>query len=794
MAHAQPAEVSDSKFSEEKRRLGEKIQGRMSSGTRVVASEERQMPSRRSQTPSSLAKKTTFEPIDHQQPSGSFKKAENHFGMVKTGNVHEKRNFWLRSTEKLHEMSPGLPRRVTTRRLPGNQDWIRQAADHSVHPPSRPGSSMGQAIYGNMDQSNVKKSVSGWSDLSKSKSSAAVLQQPGEQPARRSRSSKERTTPQEVFHRSQCNLENDQPQRSVNLSEAHTNQVQETVTKWGKSASPQPQVNVASRTPSRTIGETFSETKTATAAEKSSSSTTTTNAAPWRSSNKGSNANPEPSVKVVNVAVENNMRFSESAEAQMAKHLKQTSIEQTSNMTSMTSTTSSSSSASFSAAAASSEKVVTTLTTQPPKSPGPSRKTPSSQPASSATNAATVAKGKSPMMSSSSPTSSRFTAASTSNSASNAEDNSASTQKRQDHNLLSSSSGQISMSSSKQFQQVTEQKWEVQQHHQQHQHCKQEEQINEISNNDQSLPLISSWIKAEEEQSKKPIKPTRTIKADHAREEMPPPPPPPMPPPQLPLSGMEAAPPVEDPVKTQSLPSQMINDNEEDERKQRAQELVQVALAGKVNQLKDNLTSSGGEDKQRDAKVLEARARMLQEVASLRCSEVTMPSSSTTTTAAGEDDDYNSTSQERAAEKAKQERNRELAEIAEMRCRTNWEDVVSSTACNVDVQQTRQTPDPDLEEARNTIRNAAARWQEREQSTQKVRYGTPPSGRTTPSRRIGNLFKKGSDHWSMDEQGMEEEFPAPPTDIEMEVTLPAPPPRDSSRDVMMEYAGKRRNS
>ena len=759
MAHAQPAEVD-----EDKRRIGEKVQGRMSSGMRVVASEERQIPSRRSQTPSSLAKKTTFEPIDHHQPSGSFKKHENHFGMVKTGNVHEKRNFWLRSTEKLHEMSPGLPRRVTTRRLPGNQDWIRQTADR---PPSRPGSSMGQAIYGNTDQSNVKKSVSGWSDLSKSKSSAAVLQQPGEQqPTRKCRSIKT-STPQEVF---QCNMENDQLQKSVNLSEAHTNQVQETVTKWGQSASPQPQVNAASRTPSRTIGETFSETKTAnSAAEKSSSSSmTTANAAPWRSSNKGKD-NPEPSVKVVNVAVENNMRFSESAEAQMAKHLKQTSIEQAANMTSMTSTTSSSSSAS-------SEKVVSTLTTQPPKSPGPSRKTPSSS------QPATVAKGKSPMMSSSSPTSSRFTAASTSNSASTAEDT---TQKRQDPILLSSSSGQISMSSSKQIQQVTtEQRWEVQQH----QYCKQEEQIHEISNNEQSLPLISSWIKAEEEHCKKPAKPSRTMKADNAREEMPPPPPPPMPPPQLPLnSGTETG--VEEPVKAcQSVPPQRSND--ENGRKQLAEELVQVAFAGKVNQLKDNLGVNNAEDKQRDAKVLEARARMLQEVASLRSSDDT----TTATAAAGEDDDFNSTSQERAAEKAKQERNRELAEIAEMRCRTNWEDVVSSTACNVDVQQTRQTPDPDLEEARNTIRNAAARWQEREQSTQKVRYGTPPSGRTTPSRRIGNLFKKGSDHWSMDDHGVEEEFPAPPTDIEMEVTLPAPPPRDSSRDVMMEYAGKRRNS
>ena len=52
----------------------------------------------------------------------SKKKSDTHFGHVRTGNVHEKRNFWLRSasTEKLHEMSPG-PRR---RRLQGTQWWF----------------------------------------------------------------------------------------------------------------------------------------------------------------------------------------------------------------------------------------------------------------------------------------------------------------------------------------------------------------------------------------------------------------------------------------------------------------------------------------------------------------------------------------------------------------------------------------------------------------------------------------------------------------------------------------------
>jgi len=180
---------------------------------------------------------------------------------------------------------------------------------------------------------------------------------------------------------------------------------------------------------------------------------------------------------------------------------------------------------------------------------------------------------------------------------------------------------------------------------------------------------------------------------------------------------------------------------------------------------------------------LEVRSKMLQEVASLR----------------NEQDDESSedfsTSQEKAADLAKSIRNRELAEIAEMRCRSNWQ-VSNAEAGPLCKSGSNKSIDPELEEARNTIRNAAAKWQEREQSQQKSRYGTPPSGRNTPSRRIGALFKKGSDHWSMDDapgDQDEDQLPPPPTEIEMEVSLPAPPPRDSSKDVMMEYSdGKRK--
>merc|ERR1711879_123077 len=92
-------------------------------------------------------------------------------------------------------------------------------------------------------------------------------------------------------------------------------------------------------------------------------------AAPWRSNKTATtgSCNPEPSVKVVNVAVENSnsMRFSESAEAQMAKHLKQTtsSFEQqcssSSSMHMMTSTATCSNSS-----ATASEKMVVMTASQ----------------------------------------------------------------------------------------------------------------------------------------------------------------------------------------------------------------------------------------------------------------------------------------------------------------------------------------------------------------------------------------------------------------------------------------------
>ncbi len=224
---------------------------------------------------------------------------------------------------------------------------------------------------------------------------------------------------------------------------------------------------------------------------------------------------------------------------------------------------------------------------------------------------------------------------------------------------------------------------------------------------------------------------------------------------------------------------------------QRAQELEVVAQVGRQQRQTVN-EEEEQHLKQKDLEHLEARARMLQEVASLR-SEIEPV-----------DDDGICTSQEKAAERARSERNRELAEIAEMRNRTNWDSVVGG---HDQQRQSGRTPDPELEEARKTIRNTASKWQEREANFGK-RIGTPPSGRTTPSRRIGNLFNRDSEHWKMDsgaggdadiedDDDDDEPLPAPPSaediaensnNVMSDAYQPLPPPRDSSKDFMLEYS------
>merc|ERR1712123_70460 len=92
-------------------------------------------------------------------------KHEDHLSLIKTGQVNEKRNFWIRSTsaDRLNQVSLSpAPRR---RRI----DWNANKQKENDDPESRPGSSLGQANTG-----SVRNLSSGF--IAKSKSSAAVMQ------------------------------------------------------------------------------------------------------------------------------------------------------------------------------------------------------------------------------------------------------------------------------------------------------------------------------------------------------------------------------------------------------------------------------------------------------------------------------------------------------------------------------------------------------------------------------------------------------------------------------------------
>ena len=662
----------------------------------------------------------------------TYKKNDNHFEHVKTGNVNEKRNFFLRSTsmDRLQNVDGNLGPRKHRRLGGGGESWIKQA---TAAEPTRPESSLGQVIAGANDH-NVKNAVSGWSDLSKSKSSAAVLQE-----EKRMRRALSRDRP--IFPADQTET----VAKIVDLSEAHTHQVKETVTKWGKT--PEPTETLRTQTPTRNIGDTFAESK----GSKEDTINADESAAPWRSKTA---AVVEPSVKVVNVAVENNasnMHFSESAQALMAKHSKQQEtceVKQTSTATSMQSTSTSISQQEQLEQKTSSMTAV--VTQPPPKSPAPSKKgkssanlarpppTPpstSSQPPVPAPSIEKMAASSSAISKALSTTSSGQVSMMTSTSTSHQE------QQQEYHESTSSSS--VVMSSSTIPDTPVLSGW-----------------LAEAEPKKTEANLITEPKKVEITQKTAPRKVevnqilTKTVdviqKTEPKKVEI--------------IQEKEPKPAEADKFEATELPEPI------DEPIVEKDELRPKTPAASAD---DNLATITD-----NKEFLQVRSRMLQEVASLRT----------------EDDESSedfSTSQEKAADLAKIERNRELAEISEMRCRSNWQSNAENQLCK---SGSNKSLDPELEEARNTIRTAAARWQEREQTQHKARYGTPPSGRNTPSRRIGSLFKKGSDHWSMDDApgaDDEDQLPPPPTENEIDVTpLPAPPPRDSSKDVMMEYSGK----
>merc|ERR1719357_1151421 len=244
-------------------------------------------------------------------------KHEDHLGFVKTGQVNEKRNFWMRSSSADRVNQASLSPAPRRRRI----DWNANKQKENEDPDSRPGSSLGQANIG-----SVKNLSSGF--IAKSKSSAAVQDE------------LERGRPKHKAVKSN-GWTKEQYDQKVNKDflksqEVKTNKVNETVQTWGKRDSSQ--TGRTTPAPSRNIGEGFSENKVGKNHEVDK------NANSWRTKT------PEPTLKLVNVSVEKamgsnqNIHISENAHKQMANFMLSSSVQQEVTNTVMTNTMSSQSS------------------------------------------------------------------------------------------------------------------------------------------------------------------------------------------------------------------------------------------------------------------------------------------------------------------------------------------------------------------------------------------------------------------------------------------------------------------
>merc|ERR1719300_2299572 len=223
-------------------------------------------------------------------------KHEDHLLSIKTGQVNEKRNFWMRSTSvdrinNVSSLSPA-PRR---RRI----DWgAANRQKENDDPESRPGSSLGQANTG-----SVKNLSSGF--LAKSKSSAAVHEIESGRP-------KQKSFVQNGWTKEKYDQET--KKEFFKSQELKTNKVNDTVQSWGKRDGGATSGR-STPAPSRHIGDTFSENKIAKATNENKSANS------WRTKT------PEPTLKLVNVSVEKgagsnqNIHISENAQKQMANFI-----------------------------------------------------------------------------------------------------------------------------------------------------------------------------------------------------------------------------------------------------------------------------------------------------------------------------------------------------------------------------------------------------------------------------------------------------------------------------------------
>ena len=274
-----------------------------------------------------ILKKDSFQAINNSTSNLSMKKSTE--SNVRTGHVNDKRSFWLRSTENLHarhEMSPG-PRR----RCLGGKDWIR--SETTPEPISRPGSSLGQTVADT--GRNVKHTAANWSNLSKSRSSAAVLLQESQNrdPAQLARPRSRNDQSIKLVKSKWAQEERGLSQERRAFDEAQTHQVQDTLSGWGKNNEEGVHSGRNTPNPTRHISEMFADSKIGsetwkkaekqeTAVETNTSTMTSerirhkSGATPWRTKT------PEPGLKILNVSVESphgsNVHISQNAEAQMA--------------------------------------------------------------------------------------------------------------------------------------------------------------------------------------------------------------------------------------------------------------------------------------------------------------------------------------------------------------------------------------------------------------------------------------------------------------------------------------------
>merc|ERR1712123_113066 len=287
-----------------------------------------------------IAKTKSFEASQDRQEV----KHEDHLSLIKTGQVNEKRNFWMRSTsaDRLNQVSLSpAPRR---RRI----DWNANKQKENDDPESRPGSSLGQANTG-----SVRNLSSGF--IAKSKSSAAVMQDELERGRPKQKS---------VIANGWTKEQYDQKikQDFLKSQEVKTNKVTDTVQTWGKRDSSQ--TGRTTPAPSRNIGDGFSENRVGKTSEVDK------NANSWRTKT------PEPTLKLVNVSVEKaigsnqNIHISENAHKQMASFMTSSTAQQREEVTStvMTNTMSSQSSIT-SHSMSTTSRCSADINTQPPTTP-----------------------------------------------------------------------------------------------------------------------------------------------------------------------------------------------------------------------------------------------------------------------------------------------------------------------------------------------------------------------------------------------------------------------------------------